>query len=459
MDVTAIFDIGKTNKKFFLFDAAFREVYRTYSRFEETKDDDGEPCDDLELLTAWMKQTFQEALADPRFNIKRLNFSTYGASFVHLDEQGKPVAPLYNYLKAMPERITDRFMQAYGPADEWQTQTASPFMGMLNSGLQLYWLKYSKPEVFAKIHRSLHFPQYCANIFSGTAQTEYTSIGCHTGLWHYERQDYHPWVYAEGLDRLLPPIRPATTAQSITIEGKEIQVGTGIHDSSAALLPYILADSEPFLLLSTGTWSIAFNAFSTQNLSGSDLAADCLNFLRVDGRTVRAARLFLGNEYKIWSLKLADHFNRPYEDHRTVAFDATIHQQLKKLDSPVFRWESIAAPGSSDKFPEKTDLHVFDSYEMAFHQLVRELVELQVISLRRAKGHSNIRKLYIDGGFADNQIFLQYLSMGLPEYTIITITSPLGSALGAAMAIHNRPLNPELIMDHFSPQQQKQLKP
>ncbi|MCB0573972.1 MAG: carbohydrate kinase, partial [Saprospiraceae bacterium] len=102
MNVTAVFDIGKTNKKFFLFDEHLNEVHRSYVHLEEGSDDDGYACENLEQLTAWMLETFREAQAMPEFEITHLNFSTYGASFVHLDEQDRPVTPLYNYLKPFP---------------------------------------------------------------------------------------------------------------------------------------------------------------------------------------------------------------------------------------------------------------------------------------------------------------------------------------------------------------------
>ncbi|MCB0593641.1 MAG: carbohydrate kinase, partial [Phaeodactylibacter sp.] len=287
MTHTAIFDIGKTNKKFFLFDEQFREVHRSYTRFEETEDEDGFACENLEQLTAWMKTTFREALAKPEFDIRRLNFSTYGASFVHLDKEGKPVAPLYNYLKPFPEDLLEGFFQRYGPAGEWAAQTASPSMGMLNSGLQLFWLKYRRPEIFSRIRRSLHLPQYCTFLFTGNHFSEYTSIGCHTGMWNFKEKDYHRWIYEEDIDRLLPPIQPTTSAVETEIDGKKIKVGVSIHDSSAALLPYIIANTEPFLLISTGTWSITLNPYSQDSLSVEDLQRDCLNYLRVDGLPVR----------------------------------------------------------------------------------------------------------------------------------------------------------------------------
>ena len=345
MEVTAIFDIGKTNKKFFLFDEQFREVYRSYTRFEESSDEDGFPCENLSQLTSWMKETFREALANPEFDILSLNFSTYGASLVHLDNKREPVTPLYNYLKPFPEDLSADFFKRYGPADEWAAQTASPVMGMLNSGLQLFWLKYQRPEVFAQIHQSLHFPQYCTYLFTGKFFSEYTSIGCHTGMWNFKEKDYHCWIYMEEIDRLLPPIQPTNTAIETAIEGKNIKIGVGIHDSSAALLPYIIANTEPFLLISTGTWSITLNPFSQESLSVDDLQKDCLNFLRVDGMPVRAARLFLGNEYKIWAKKLSDHFLKAYDRHRHVETGPEILKKLERIKKPVFHWESIEWPG------------------------------------------------------------------------------------------------------------------
>ena len=54
--VTAIFDIGKTNKKFFLFDENLNEIKEEYVQFPTIKDDDGFECDDLEKITKWAKE-------------------------------------------------------------------------------------------------------------------------------------------------------------------------------------------------------------------------------------------------------------------------------------------------------------------------------------------------------------------------------------------------------------------
>ena len=48
--VIAIFDVGKTNKKLFLFDSQYKIVYEKSAKFPETVDEDGDECDNLESL-------------------------------------------------------------------------------------------------------------------------------------------------------------------------------------------------------------------------------------------------------------------------------------------------------------------------------------------------------------------------------------------------------------------------
>src|SRR5690606_33357225 len=99
MQYTAVFDIGKTNKKFFLFDERYHEVYRAYSTFEEVTDDDGFPADNLPAIRLWLKDLFRQILENGEYPVHAINFSTYGASFVHVDAAGQVLTPLYNYTK------------------------------------------------------------------------------------------------------------------------------------------------------------------------------------------------------------------------------------------------------------------------------------------------------------------------------------------------------------------------
>src|SRR5690606_9131281 len=149
--VAAIFDVGKTNKKLFLFDEDYRIVFEKSARFIETVDEDNEPCENLESLRLSVFESLQEVYKQGEFEIKAVNFSAYGASFVYIDSQGRPLTPLYNYLKAYPEELKNQFYNTYGGEDEFSKETASPVLGSLNSGMQLYRLKYEKPEIFKQV--------------------------------------------------------------------------------------------------------------------------------------------------------------------------------------------------------------------------------------------------------------------------------------------------------------------
>ena len=80
--VTAVFDIGKTNKKFFLFDQSFREVHKEYIRFEEVEDEDGHPTENLLALQKWLKDVFHSILDANEYDVKAINFSTMSSEIL-----------------------------------------------------------------------------------------------------------------------------------------------------------------------------------------------------------------------------------------------------------------------------------------------------------------------------------------------------------------------------------------
>jgi L-fuculokinase len=443
--VNAVFDIGKTNKKFFLFDDDYNEVHREYVNLPLTVDEDGFEAEDLEALRRWIKDTFDTVLENPEFDIKTLNFSSYGASLVHLDYKGKPLTPLYNYTKDMPEDVMDGFYKKYGNALTIAAKTASPPSGMLNSGLQLYWLKQTKPEVFAQIKYSLHLPQYLSYLFTGIPVSEYTSIGCHTSLWDYDAEDYHSWVHAENIDKILPPIVPTSASINTTYKDRKIKIGVGIHDSSSALLPYILSKKKPFLLLSTGTWSIALNPYNAESLTEKDIENNSLNYLRIDGRRVKASRFFMGNEYRLQVENLSAYYKKEYGYHREVQFNQDIYLKLMQNPAMYFKFEGIAL----QRLPQETALEPFDTFEEAYHQLMIELMELQIDTINNAIGNSDIKTIYIDGGFTDNDVFMKLMSHHFSNFKILSTQSPLGSALGAAMVISDKKVTNSFLKENY----------
>jgi len=164
--VTLIFDIGKTTKKALIFDKAFHVREEKTETFREIEDDDGFAAEDLDRVSDWVTGTFQEYIHHPSYQITHCNISAYGASLVHLDAHGDRIKPFYNYLKTFPASTEQAFRQRYDKSGEISAITASPFLGLLNSGLQLFWLKSAKPALFDRIKTSLHLPQYFTYLLS-----------------------------------------------------------------------------------------------------------------------------------------------------------------------------------------------------------------------------------------------------------------------------------------------------
>ena len=307
-NVIAIFDIGKTNKKLLVFDEAYRLLSEDTQRMAETKDEDGDACDDLEAITTFVFDALRKLIRSKQYHLKALNFTTYGASFVYIDDSGRALTPIYNYLKSYPESLLSEFYNTYGGKNDFAAATASPVLGSLNSGMQLYRLCNERPALWSSVKYALHLPQYLSFLFTKNPCSDITSIGCHTNLWHFENNEYHKWVEQEKVLPKLAPITSHDKTLATKFEGHEFATGIGLHDSSAALIPYLMTATEPFILISSGTWCITLNPFNHDPLTNDQLEKDCLCFLQYNGKPVKASRLFLGQMHEDGVKAIAEHF-------------------------------------------------------------------------------------------------------------------------------------------------------
>jgi sugar (pentulose or hexulose) kinase len=411
MNNTLIFDIGKTNKKALVFDKDFQVIDEQQTVFEEIGDIDGEPTDDVLKIEGWMLKILR---GYEKLNISKINFATYGATLALMDANGKLLATPFNYLKKIDPTIKQDFLDENGGSLAFCTATAGPNLdSLLNSGFQLYWLKKTRPELFKQIQTALHLPQYFSYLLTGQLASEYTSIGCHTMLWDFSKKDYHDWV-KQDFEGLLPTIQPInTTFQGFETLGK-FEVGIGIHDSSAALIPYLTREKKPFLLLSTGTWSICLNPFNTEPLTAEEFEQDCLFYMRPDGATVKASRLFLGKIHDEAVEKLTAKFHQKAEATREIRFDNDIFNKILR---------GLLHNNHAENLTE------------AYHILIFDLIKIQVEKIKLAAGSVAYEKIIIDGGFAKNDLYLTMLKRALPNVKIEPSDMPQGTALGAALAL------------------------
>ncbi len=431
-EVIAIYDVGKTNKKIILFNYDFKIVSEIEEKFSESIDDDGFECDDIEHIERWIKESLSILVNSDKYELKVVNFTTYGATVVYLDEQGHRLTPVYNYLKPMDEKISESLYKRHGGRDEFCRRTASPALGMLNSGLQTLWLKTVKPDIFARVKYVLHFPQYLSFLITGKIYSEHTSIGCHTALWDFDNMRYHPWVSNYGLN--LPEPVPVETLNEVVIDGKKILVGIGIHDSSASLAPYFSDKGGKFLLISTGTWCISMNPFNTEKLTVEQLDKDCLCYMSINRQPVKSSRLFLGHLHETVLRQICDHFGKQEDYYKKVKSDEPLNQLIKSKYSgkKVF---FQTGPYSRD-LKEYIDMYQFSSFEEAYHQLMNELGDLTIEAVNLIlPQNDDIDNIFLTGGFSKSELFQNLISGAYPGKSVFTSEIANGSALGAALVV------------------------
>jgi sugar (pentulose or hexulose) kinase len=456
--VIAILDVGKTNKKLFLFDQQYRMVWeKTYS-FPETKDEDGYPCEDLELLDQWVAGAYGELFREAGPSLRAVNFSAYGASFVHIGETGKPLGPLYNYLKPYPADLQAKFYHDYGGEPTFSMLTASPVLGSLNSGMQLYRLKNQRPEWFEKIRYSLHLPQYLSFLVTGQPWSDITSIGCHTNLWNFPQNNYHEWVYREGIIAKLAPVCSSDKALVGVGPWNGMIAGTGLHDSTAAMIPYLETFGEPFVLISTGTWCISMNPFNETPLTLAELQKDSLCYMTFQGRPVKSSRLFAGYDHEQQVKRLSGHFNKSAGYYNMVQYDADrilgVRARYEQSDEPgeelgrgtvKDRGDATAKGNGEDTDRDalvhaspfgKRDLSAFDNYEDGYCQLMLDIMVQQVASTNIVLQGTGVKRIFVDGGFGKNLLYMRLLAAAFPRIEVFAASIPQATAMGAALAIH-----------------------
>jgi L-fuculokinase len=487
--VAAIFDVGKTNKKLLLFNQDYQLVKETSVQLPETTDEDGFACEDVHALTNWVITNFEELSMSGDYQLAALNFSSYGASFVHLDKTGEPCCPLYNYLKPYPDDLKKAFYNKYGGEEEFSMLTASPVLGSLNSGMQLYRLKHEQPDLYTKIRSSLHLPQYLNYILTGKTSTDITSIGCHTNLWNFRSNSYHQWVKLEKIDDKFAPVILGDALVNDPVKSRQPPIGVGLHDSSAALIPYLQYFGSPFILISTGTWCISMNPFNNDPLTQEELRNDCLCYLTYKGEPVKSSRLFAGNEHEKQIKRLSDFFHKNDQAFSQIRFNKEIYDNLVEHSlaqksiagqstagqstagqstagqstagqssagqssagvpssgqSPTAQ-DSVGRPSSKNNEGKSAitgvsafsnrELAEFPDYETAYHQLMIDIMVQQVASTRLVINSKDIKQIFVDGGFSKNEIYMNLLSMSFPGIKVSAATVPQSTGLGAAMAIH-----------------------
>jgi len=366
--VIAIFDIGKTNKKFLLFGFSLSLVYETQTQIAEIKDDDGDPCDDIESILKWMNSQIERIQKGRQFQILAINFSTHGAGLIYIDEHGQRVTPLYNYLKKIKGVDFEAFYEKQNGKNEFSRKTASPAYGMLNSGLQILWFKNRKPEMWKQVKNILHYPQYLSFTFTEKITSDFTSIGAHTAMWNYDQMNYHKWLNEENI----PVPHPDSNTQNhlISLNGNPVLVGSGMHDSSASLIPFLKQyRKQEFVLVSSGTWILCMNPFSKEPLTSNQLTNDCLCFMTPEKKQVKSNMQMLGWVHDLNVKEISSIFKVGENTFKNVEVNQNICKKIFDENKLEFFQKGIP----ENYLGNLNYLDRFENFDFAYHQFMFEL--------------------------------------------------------------------------------------
>jgi sugar (pentulose or hexulose) kinase len=298
----AIIDVGKTNSKVTLVDAAeaAERALRTHHNATRTEG----PYPHLDAAGIWDFVSDSLASLNREAPIDAISITAHGSAGAFID--GNPETdglslPILDYEYLGPDELAAEYDRARPDFSE----TLSPRLpGGLNLGAQIFWQERRFPKEFAAAASYVNYPQYWAWRLSGVAATEMCSMGAHSDMWNPRTLTWSGLVTNLGWERKLAPLRSAfdalgpvrpALAKKLGL-GPATTVHCGIHDSSASLLPHLKARTPPFSVVSTGTWVIIFAAGG--DIDHLDPKRDTLANVSAFGDPVACARFMGGREFE-----------------------------------------------------------------------------------------------------------------------------------------------------------------
>jgi sugar (pentulose or hexulose) kinase len=415
----AVVDVGATNSKVALFDAALnvvaeRKVASTHRPAPPYASIDPEP------LAAFLAETLPAL--DQVLPIDTIVPAAHGAALALIAEDGSLAMPVMDYMAIPPDAVVAEYRKIEPPFSE----TFGPLLPMaLTHGLQLYWQETRFPKEFARVANVVPWIQYVSYLLSGVAAVEISSISCQSQLVDVKARAYSSLARKRGWDRFFPPMAMAWDVlgplkpefRGANFQGRGA-VLTGVHDSSANYLRYLAAGQGSFTLLSTGTWIIGFD--TDADLDRLDKDRDTVSNTDVLGRVVASCRFFGGKEFEI----IAD--GAPAEAARLETVERLMARRTMPLASFTDSGGPIPGTGGKGRItgPPVENAEERSSIAALYCALMCD----QSLDAIGSKA-----RIIIDGPFAENPVFLAILAALRPQQQVLASDLRDGTTAGAAV--------------------------
>lgn len=446
-----VFDVGKTNKKLLVYDGSLQLVTSTYDSFP-TQWVDGVEVEPLEEINRWFLANLANFAA--RYPVRAVSVTTHGACFVCVDEFGSLSVPVVSYTHepADGEDLHRAFFDLVGEPNTLQEETATvELKPLVNPGKLLFFLQRQYPEAFARTKRILFYPQYFAYLLTGEVVADYTYVGCHTYLWDFRNRDWSHVARTLGLtdvlpERIVPPWEPvgrvkADLAHELGL-APDTCVAAGIHDSNASILPYLLEETGDFVLNSTGTWCVAMHPAQEVRFEEGEIGKSVFFNQSAFGMPIKTSILSGGLEFETYSELIGgDHvetevdpdlYTRIVSEKRHFILPSVLKgagqfpSSVPRLidDGTVYYLEDIRSGAARPA--------LLDDPTTAYAVLNLSLAIQTRIALERV-GLRDGEKIYVEGGFRNNEAYKALLAGFFPSSETALTTLEQATSFGAAI--------------------------
>jgi len=407
----AVFDLGKTNSKLFVFapDGTPLDERRTRPVWTDFR---GRGVLDDGRLHDWMRRELADVVA--AHGVTGLMFSTHGCAFA-LVRGTELLHPILDYEQEIPDAVA----AVIDPLLPDFSETFTPWLPLgFSIARHIHWLETEEPEAFAATEAILSFPQYWVWRFTGRPLAERSYIGAHNQLWAPLKRDFSSLVDRLGWREKFPEMLPAGAVAGETAvvladgSSRRLTVHNGVHDSNAALAYYRMTGLSGFTIVSTGTWVIIINLDCP--LAALDGERDMLSNVTVDGEPAPTLRFMGGREFDV----ISGGWNEPIGQ-------AAVERVMAR---GVFVLPSFAAGGP---FPETEGRIAGGAVEGEERASAAALYVVMMTDLSLDLIRSD-NLLVVDGGLAKIDLFTAMLAQLRPAQTVVRSTMSEGSATGAA---------------------------
>ena len=448
----AVLDIGKTNKKVFIYNSQLTLIDSAYQSFPEIKTDEFQ-SDDVEGIFRWFKQTLQAF--SQKYVIQAISISTHGATFACVDLNGKLSVPQVSYTYEPGVEFHQDFFNQFGHPDKLQKETATPnFPSLLNVAKGVYFIKNKYPQQFEKTRYILNLPQYFGFLLTNHAGAEHTYVGCHSYLWNFHQKSWSSVAEKMGITSKLPESVSKTwdilgyvspeLADEVGLPENTI-VTMGIHDSNASLLPYTISMERDFVLNSTGTWCVVMHEEEKVAFEEEELGKIVFYNLNVFDKPVKTAIFLGGLEFETYT----DILKKINERSEFPAFNAEMYNKITK-ENKDFILPSVTKgtgqfPDSDPKVIEGDKAYTladiqngiiipefFNNYEYAYAVLNLSLAIQTKVALERTGAKDGV-PVFTEGGFRKNDSYNRLLTAFYPNSEIATTNLEEATAFGTAL--------------------------